>query len=127
MMKRPLLPEERVDPAIREVIAANHRDIIDEVERAVVAHDVVVVGMKQNPFPRKARKALTAAGIAFHYLEYGSYLSTWRRRTALKIWSGWPTFPMVFVKGVLIGGASEVQKLIESGELQRRLGKSAAS
>jgi monothiol glutaredoxin len=126
-MKRPLLPEERVDPAIREVIAANHRDIIDEVERAVVAHDVVVVGMKQNPFPRKARKALTAAGIAFHYLEYGSYLSTWRRRTALKIWSGWPTFPMVFVKGVLIGGASEVQKLIESGELQRRLGKSAAS
>jgi monothiol glutaredoxin len=126
-MKRPLLPEERVDPAIREVIAANHRDIVDEVERAVVAHDVVVVGMKQNPFPRKARKALTAAGIAFHYLEYGSYLSTWRRRTALKIWSGWPTFPMIFVKGVLIGGASEVQKLIESGELQRRLGKSAAS
>ena len=126
-MKRPLLPEDRVDPAIREVIAANHHDIIDEVERAVVAHDVVVVGMKQNPFPRKARKALTAAGIAFHYLEYGSYLNTWRRRTALKIWSGWPTFPMIFVKGVLIGGASEVQKLIESGELQRRLGKSAAS
>jgi monothiol glutaredoxin len=125
-MKRPLLPEERVDPAIREVIAANHRDIIDEVERAVVAHDVVVVGMKQNPFPRKARKALAAAGIAFHYLEYGSYLSTWRRRTALKIWSGWPTFPMVFVKGVLIGGASEVQKLIESGELQRRLGRAAS-
>jgi len=36
-MKRPLLPEERVDPAIREVIASNHRDIIDEVERALVA------------------------------------------------------------------------------------------
>ncbi len=126
-MKRPLLPEDRVDPAIREVIASNHRDIIEEVERAVVAHDVVVVGMKQNPFPKRARKALTAAGIPFHYLEYGSYLNTWRRRTALKIWSGWPTFPMIFVKGVLIGGASEVQKLIESGELQRRLGRSAAS
>jgi len=116
-----LLPEDRVDPAIREVIAQNHRDIIDEVERAVAAHDVVVVGMKQNPFPKRARRALTAAGVAFHYLEYGSYLSTWRRRTALKIWSGWPTFPMVFVKGVLIGGASEVQKLIGSGELTKRL------
>jgi glutaredoxin-related protein len=122
-MTRPLLPEDRVDPAIRDVIASNHRDIIDEVERAVAGHDVVVVGMKQNPFPRRARKALTDAGIAFHYLEYGSYLSTWRRRTALKIWSGWPTFPMIFVKGVLIGGAEDVQKLIDSGELAKRLGR----
>ena len=122
-MTRPLLPEDRVDPAIREVIASNHRDIIDEVERAVAGHDVVVVGMKQNPFPRRARKALTAAGIPFHYLEYGSYLNTWRRRPALKIWSGWPTFPMIFVKGVLIGGFANVQTLIDSGELAKRLGR----
>ena len=122
-MTRPLLPEDRVDPAIREAIASNHRDIIDEVERAVTGHDVVVVGMKQNAFPRRARKALTAAGIPFHFLEYGSYLNTWRRRTALKIWSGWPTFPMIFVKGVLIGGYEDVQKLINSGELARRLGR----
>jgi monothiol glutaredoxin len=124
-MRRPLLPEDRVDPAIREAIASNHRDIIDEVEAAVAANDVVVVGMKQNPFPRRARKALTAAGIAFAYLEYGSYFSTWRRRTALKIWSGWPTFPMIFVKGVLIGGARDLQKLIDSGELSRRLAGTA--
>ena len=120
-MKRPLLPEERVDPAIREVIASNHRDIIDEVERAVAAHDVVVVGMKQNPFPRRARKALTAAGIAFHYLEYGSYLNTWRRRTALKIWSGWPTFPQVFVRGKLIGGFDLTEAALADGGLKQRL------
>src|SRR3954464_12083357 len=122
-MMRPLLPEDRVDPAIREAIASNHKDIIDEVERAVAGHDVVVVGMKQNPFPRRARKALTEAGIAFHYLEYGSYLNTWRRRTALKMWTGWPTFPMVFVKGTLIGGAQETAALIASGELAKRLGR----
>src|SRR5512140_1607227 len=126
-MQRPLLPEDRVDPAIREVIASNHRDIIDEVEAAIAKHDVVVVGMKQNPFPRRARKMLTAAGIAFHYLEYGSYFNTWRRRTALKIWSGWPTFPMIFVKGVLIGGAEDVKKLIDSGELSRRLAAPGAA
>ena len=120
-MARPLLTEDRVDPAIREVIANNHRDIVDEVEGAVAAHDVVVVGMKQNPFPRRARKALTAAGVPFHYLEYGSYLSTWRRRTALKIWSGWPTFPMIFVKRTFIGGAQELAALMESGELQKML------
>jgi len=120
-MHRPLLPENRVDPAIRDAIASNHRDVIVEVEAAAAGNAVVVVGMRQNPFPKRARKALVAAGIAFHYLEYGSYLHSWRRRAALKIWSGWPTFPMVFVHGVLIGGAAEVQKLIDSGELARRL------
>jgi glutaredoxin-related protein len=77
--------------------------------------------MRQNPFPRKARRALAAAGIAFHYLEYGSYFSDWRRRNALKMWTGWPTFPMVFVKGVLVGGADDLAKLIDSGELRRLL------
>jgi glutaredoxin-related protein len=35
---------------------------------------------------------------------------------------------MVFVKGILIGGASDLDRLIQSGELQRMLaGKSASS
>ena len=46
----------------------------------------------------------------------------WRRRNALKMWTGWPTLPMVFAKGTLIGGADETISLIESGELQRMLG-----
>jgi monothiol glutaredoxin len=74
--------------------------------------------------PRRARKALDAAGIAYKYLEYGSYLNTWRRRNALKMWTGWPTFPMIFVKGVLIGGATDLEKLIGSGELARLLSQS---
>ena len=122
-MTRAILPEDRVDPAIREKLATHNRDIVDEVEAAIAAHDVVVVGMKQNPYPRRARKALQAHGVPFHYLEYGSYLGTWRRRSALKIWTGWPTFPMVFVKGVLVGGFEDVARLIESGELDRRLGR----
>ncbi len=120
-MSRMLLPETRIHPAIRDQIAGHHRAIVEEVEAAIAAHDLVVVGMAINPFPRKAKKALTAAGIPFHYLGYGSYFGDWRRRTALKAWSGWPTFPMVFVKGTLVGGASDVQKLIESGELARLL------
>lgn len=124
-MTRHILSEASIDPAIRDTIANNHRDIVEEVEAAIAANDVVVVGMKQNPHPRRARKALKAAGVSFHYLEYGSYLNTWRRRTALKMWTGWPTFPMVFVKGVLIGGADDLQKLIDSGELDRRLGRAA--
>ena len=67
------------------------------------------------------RKALDALGTPYQYLEYGSYLSQWRRRNALKMWTGWPTFPMVFVKGTLVGGADNLQALIASGELNRLL------
>ncbi|MEZ4363233.1 MAG: glutaredoxin [Kofleriaceae bacterium] len=116
-MPRAILAEAAVHPAIRDTIADHHRDIIDEVIAAIAVHDVVVVGMKQNPFPKRARKLLTEQRIAFHYLEYGSYLNTWRRRNALKMWTGWPTFPMIFIKGTLIGGAANLEKLVASGEL----------
>jgi glutaredoxin-related protein len=116
-MSRPILPEERIHPAIREKIASHHRDLLDEVEEAIRTNDVVVLGMAQNPFPRKARKLLDAKSIAYRYLEYGSYVSLWRRRNALKMWSGWPTFPMVFHKGVLVGGFTELQALVEAGEI----------
>lgn len=120
-MPRSVLAESRIHPAIRERIANLHADIVVEVERAVAEHAVVVVGMAQNPFPRRARRLLEAAGIAHRYLAYGSYLSQWRRRNALKMWTGWPTFPMVFVRGTLVGGAAEVERLLASGELHGML------
>ena len=120
-MPRPILDESRLHPAIRGKVAEQHADIVGEVQAAIESNDVVVVGMAQNPFPRRARRALDAAGIAYRYLEYGSYFSGWRRRNALKMWTGWPTFPMVFVKGTLVGGAEDVEKLIASGELARLL------
>jgi len=122
LMSRQILDENHIHPAVREKIAASHVDIVREVQATIAAADVVVVGMAQNPMPKKARKSLDAAGIPYKYLEYGSYLGEWRRRNALKMWTGWPTFPMVFVKGVLVGGADDVARLIESGELKRMLG-----
>jgi monothiol glutaredoxin len=120
-MLRSVLDEAHIHPSIRKTIADGHADIVREVQAAVVANDVVVVGMKQNPQPKKARKALDAAGIPHKYLSYGSYLGVWRRRNALKMWTGWPTFPMVFVKGVLVGGADDVRRLIASGEIHKML------
>ena len=120
-MPRTVLDDAHVHPSVRETIANNHSDIVKEVQAAIASHDVVVVGMAQNVFPKRARAALKAHNIPFKYLEYGSYLSAWRRRTALKMWTGWPTFPMIFVRGTLVGGAKELQQLLDSGELQRML------
>ena len=120
-MTRPVLTEADVHPAIREKLGGEHTDIVEEVRRAVAENDVVVVGMSQNPFPRKARKLLKERGVPFTYLEYGSYLGPWRRRNALKMWTGWPTFPMIFVKGTFVGGFGQLAKLAESGELDALL------
>ena len=121
-MPRAILDESHIHPAIREKMASHQQALVQEVQSAVTAHAVVVVGMGMNPFPRKARRALDAAGVSHHYLEYGNYFNTWRERNALKMWTGWPTYPMVFVRGNLIGGASELDKLIASGELKALLG-----
>jgi glutaredoxin-related protein len=37
------------------------------------------------------------------------------------MWTGWPTFPMVFVNGKLLGGASDLVAAIAAGELDRLL------
>ena len=122
-MPRTILEEARQHPAIREKIANLNADIVHNVQAAATTNPVLVVGMAGNPFVRRARKSLAAAGIAYQYLEYGSYFSEWRKRNALKMWTGWPTFPMVFVKGTLVGGAQEIEALLMSGELKRTLGE----
>jgi monothiol glutaredoxin len=120
-MPRHTLDPSRIHPAIADQVANAHVDVVQNVQSAVASNAVLVVGMAANPFCKRARKALDTAGVAHHYLEYGSYLSQWRERNALKMWTGWPTFPMVFVKGVLVGGADDLKRLSASGELKRVL------
>jgi monothiol glutaredoxin len=122
-MPRQVLEESFLHPAIRDKVANLHADIVHNVRSAAASNPVLVVGMAFNAPGGKVRRALKAAGVTYQYLEFGSYLSQWRRRNALKMWTGWPTFPMVFVKGQLVGGNSDVQKLIASGELKRLLGQ----
>ncbi|MEN9785774.1 MAG: hypothetical protein RLZZ299_1038 [Pseudomonadota bacterium] len=108
-------PLTRFHPLAETARAAFHPAVTDEVAAAVARDRVVVVGMAGNPFVKRARTLLTEAGIPFTYLEYGSYFSQWKQRLAIKIWSGWPTFPQVFVDGALIGGFNELRKLHAGG------------
>ncbi len=118
-MDRLELPADKFSPAAADLVARFHRDVVDEVAAAVARDPVVVVGMAQNPFVKRARQLLDAEGVKFTYLEYGSYFSKWKERLALKLWAGFPTFPMVFIDGVLMGGHSELVKLKDEGKLKR--------
>ena len=121
MSIRPVLADDRIAPRAAEKISAFHADTLEQVRGAVERHDVVVVGMAQNPHVRRVRQALSEARVAFEYVEVGSYLSGWRRRLAIKLWSGWPTFPQVFVRGTLLGGDSLTRAALADGSLQERL------
>jgi monothiol glutaredoxin len=33
------------------------------------------------------------------------------------MWSGWPTFPQIFINGRLVGGSDDLKKLIADGKL----------
>lgn len=122
-MNRKVFDASKIHPAIHRDIGgkAEHRQTVEEVNDAISKHPVVIVGMRQNPFPKKACKLLDQHGIQYHYMEYGSYLSEWKRRGTLKMWTGWQTFPMIFVKGQFVGGFDDMQKLLDSGELQKML------
>ncbi|MCU0698921.1 MAG: glutaredoxin [Myxococcaceae bacterium] len=116
-------PRPPLHPAVLDAQAKYHADLVAEVAAAVAKHDVVVVGVSGLQPGRRARKLLDERQVPYRYLEYGSYLSGWRRRLALKLWVGWPTFPLVFVKGTFIGGASDLSRLIASGELETLLAR----
>jgi monothiol glutaredoxin len=118
---RPLLPPSRRTDVVKEQEARFHRDYVDEVIAAVDNNDVVVVGMDQNPVVKNARKALDGAGLAYTYVGHGNYFTGYRRRLAVKMWSGYPTFPQVFVRGVLIGGCAELVAGLKDGSVQARL------
>jgi monothiol glutaredoxin len=121
MVTREILGEQLIHPAIRQQVSSHFRDTVEEVKNATTEHRIVIVGMSGNPIVSKARKILHDQAIAYKYLEYGSYFSQWRRRNSIKMWTGWPTFPMIFLDGVLIGGYQDLESLVHSAELARQL------
>ena len=47
----------------------------------------------------------------------------WRKRLALKMWTGWPTFPMIFVDQQLIGGNSDLKAFGAKRDLETKHGR----
>lgn len=116
-MTRPLHSAQT--PAALTAMTRFHSDVVEEVKKAVANDNVVIVGMGWNPVVKKARRILDEKKISYTYLEYGNYLTAWRKRLAIKLWSGWPTFPQVFVKGTLVGGCTDLEAALADGSFQK--------
>ena len=57
-MSREVLGWDSIHSGARGTIEGFHKEILDEVTTAVARDAIVVVGMAQNPFCKKARKSL---------------------------------------------------------------------
>ena len=122
-MERSTLASDHYTPAAAARIATFHPDTLNKVRDTIAKEKVVVIGMAWNPHCKKACNNLDKAGVKYSYLEFGSYASAWRERLAIKMWSGWPTFPQVFANGVLVGGNSDLEAALADGSLKQLLGQ----
>ena len=102
-------------------------DINTRIEEQLQSHDVLLY-MKGTPdFPQcgfsgQAVAALNAIGKPYSYV---NIFEDPEIREGLKVYSNWPTFPQLYVKGELIGGSDIVVEMYNSGELQTLLDETA--
>ncbi|GLJ38544.1 hypothetical protein SUGI_0785600 [Cryptomeria japonica] len=118
--QRQAKPDLRLTPGQHMQLTVPLEQLIDKLvkENEVV---VFIKGSRTAPqcgFSHKVLTILNEQGVDYESVnvfdeEYNPGL-----RETMKVYSGWPTFPQVFVRGELIGGADILSEMAEKGELQ---------
>jgi monothiol glutaredoxin len=96
-------------------------NVIDRIKGQLASTNVMLY-MKGTPdfpqcgFSAAAVQALNAVGAEFGTV---NIFEDPELREALKQYSNWPTYPQLYVKGELIGGADIIRDMYQSGELQK--------
>ena len=96
-------------------------DIEQEIKEQINANPILLY-MKGSPdapqcgFSSRATQLLIACGKPFSFVDI---LSNPEIRSNLPKVSNWPTFPQLFVNGVLVGGSDIMTELHENGDLEK--------
>ena len=104
-------------------------DVNARIEDQLGSHDILLY-MKGTPdFPQcgfsgQTVAALNAIGKPYAFV---NIFEDQEVREGLKVYSNWPTFPQLYVKGELVGGCDIVIEMYHSGELQDLLDSAATS
>ena len=95
---------------------------IEEKIKEQIKENKILLYMKGSPyepkcgFSAKTVQALIDCGAEFSYVDI---LDNQDIRQTLPSISDWPTFPQVFIKGELIGGADIIAQMHENGDLKK--------
>ncbi|MCH7829761.1 MAG: Grx4 family monothiol glutaredoxin [Proteobacteria bacterium] len=98
-------------------------DVNSRIEEQLKSHDILLY-MKGTPdFPQCGFSGQTVAALNAIGKPYSTIniFEDEEIREGLKVYSNWPTFPQLYVKGELIGGCDIVMEMYESGELKTLL------
>lgn len=93
--------------------------------KGLIENHPVLLFMKGHPdfpqcgFSAQAVRLLKACDVTFETVDI---LSRPDIRATLPKYANWPTFPQLYVKQELVGGADIMNELFQSGELQKILG-----
>lgn len=98
-------------------------DVVERIKDQI-ENNPVVLYMKGTPeFPQcgfsgRSVQVLQACKANFMYV---NIFEDPDLREALKVYSNWPTYPQLYIKGQLIGGCDIILDLYNSGELVKML------
>lgn len=101
--------------------------IMDAIKEQIEENSILLYmkGTPQQPqcgFSARTVQSLMACGERFAYI---NILDNPEVRENLKVYSNWPTFPQLYVKGELVGGCDIITEMYESGELKELVASAA--
>ena len=104
-------------------------DINEKIKQQLDSNPILLY-MKGNPtFPQCGLSSQAVAVLKHCETEFSTVniFEEPEIREALKVYSSWPTYPQLYVKGELIGGCDIITEMYESGELQELLKETKAN
>jgi len=114
---------------MKESIVENlHPETIKKIEDSLNSAPVVLFMKGDRSFPQCGFSARVVDVLEKMNVTFETYdiLADEELRTGLKVYSNWPTFPQLYLKGELVGGHDIVVSMLQSGELQKIFSKPAS-
>jgi monothiol glutaredoxin len=96
-------------------------NVVERIKGQLAGNSVLLY-MKGTPdfpqcgFSAAAVQALNAVGAQFGSV---NIFEDHELREALKQYSNWPTYPQLYIKGELVGGADIIREMYQNGELRK--------
>ncbi len=122
--KRISLPIAQGDVSSPSLTRSEGGDIMSEIKKEVESNAILIY-MKGSPsapmcgFSAKASQILGSYGKPFHSVDI---LADAEKRSAIKVFSDWPTIPQIYVGGEFLGGSDILIQMYENGQLDEVIG-----
>jgi monothiol glutaredoxin len=91
------------------------------IEQQLKDNPVILYMKGDKVFPQCGFSARVVQILGQTGVEFATHdiLADSELRIGMKVFSSWPTFPQLYVKGELVGGCDIIMSMAESGDLEK--------